>query len=127
VPRGQNPTAYKGVDLSNRRVTGPRSSTISRVRLLKASVLALRRHPRANATFSDDRFALHPRVNVAVAVAADDALIAPVAIDGELGIRPVVSFTLAADHRSLYDADADAARFLVETRGLLEQPLALTL
>jgi pyruvate dehydrogenase E2 component (dihydrolipoamide acetyltransferase) len=166
--------------------------------IVKASALALRRHPRANASFSDDRFALHPRVNVAVAVAADDALIAPVvfdadgktigaiaadtrrliesvrsgrvapadleggtftvsnlgmygvdrfegiinapqsailcvgavsdrpvAIDGELGIRPVASFTLAADHRILYGADA--ARFLAEIRGLLEHPLALAM
>ena len=166
--------------------------------IVKASALALRRHPRANASFRDDRFALHPRVNVAVAVAADDALIAPVvfdadaktlgaiaadtrrliesvrsgrvapadleggtftvsnlgmygvdrfegiinapqsailcvgavserpvAIDGELAVRAVASFTLAADHRILYGADA--ARFLVAIRGLLEHPLALAL
>jgi pyruvate dehydrogenase E2 component (dihydrolipoamide acetyltransferase) len=166
--------------------------------IVKASALALRRHPRANASFSDDGFALHPRVNVAVAVAAADALVAPVvfdadgktigaiaadtrrliesvrsgriapgdleggtftvsnlgmygidhfegiinapqaailcvgavsdrpvAIDGELAVRPVASMTLAADHRILYGADA--ARFLVEIRELLEHPLALAL
>ncbi|HEY8584354.1 MAG TPA: dihydrolipoamide acetyltransferase family protein [Capillimicrobium sp.] len=48
-----------------------------------------------------------------------------VAVDGQPAVRPIMSMTLACDHRILYGADA--ARFLDEIRGLLEQPLALAL
>jgi pyruvate dehydrogenase E2 component (dihydrolipoamide acetyltransferase) len=166
--------------------------------IVKACALALRRHPRANGSFADNGFELHERVNVAVAVAADDALVAPVvadadrktvgqiaadtrrlidavregrvapadleggtftvsnlgmygierfegiinppqaailcvgavadrpvAVDGELAIRPIASMTLAADHRILYGADA--AAFLTDVRRLLERPLGMAL
>ncbi|HEX5191781.1 MAG TPA: dihydrolipoamide acetyltransferase family protein [Solirubrobacteraceae bacterium] len=166
--------------------------------IVKACALALRRHPRANGSFTEDGFELHPRVNVAVAVAAEDALVAPVvadadrktvgqiaadtrrlieavrgghiapadleggtftvsnlgmygidrfegiinppqaailcvgavadrpvAVDGELAIRPIVSMTLASDHRILYGADA--AAFLSDVRRLLERPLGMAL
>ena len=166
--------------------------------IVKASALALRRHPRANGSFAEDRFVLHPRVNVAVAVAVEGSLLTPVvfdadttslgeiarqtrrliergragqlapaelegatftvsnlgmfgidrfegiinapqsailcvgavrdrpvAVDGEVVIRPVASMTLAADHRILYGADA--AAFLVEIRRLLEHPLTMAL
>jgi pyruvate dehydrogenase E2 component (dihydrolipoamide acetyltransferase) len=166
--------------------------------IVKACALALRRHPRANGSFADDRFLLHPRVNVAVAVAVEGSLLTPVvpdadvksvgeiaretrrlieraragqlspaeldggtftvsnlgmfgidrfegiinapqsailcvgavrdrpvAIDGEVVIRPVASMTLAADHRILYGADA--AAFLVDVRQFLEHPLTMAL
>jgi pyruvate dehydrogenase E2 component (dihydrolipoamide acetyltransferase) len=166
--------------------------------IVKACGLALRRHPRANGSFADGRFLLHPRVNVAVAVAVEGSLLTPVvpdadakpvgeiaretrrlieraragqlspaeldggtftvsnlgmfgidrfegiinapqsailcvgavrdrpvAIDGEVVIRPVASMTLAADHRILYGADA--AAFLVDVRQFLEHPLTMAL
>jgi pyruvate dehydrogenase E2 component (dihydrolipoyllysine-residue acetyltransferase) len=166
--------------------------------IVKACALALRRHPRANGSFAEDRFVLHPRVNVALAVAVEGSLLTPVvfdadttsvgeiaretrrlieraragrlapaeldgatftvsnlgmfgidrfegiinapqsailcvgavrdrpvALDGEVVIRPVASMTLAADHRILYGADA--AAFLVQIRRLLEHPLTLVL
>ena len=166
--------------------------------IVKACALALRRHPRANGSFSAGRFLLHPRVNVAVAVAVEGSLLTPVvpdadvksvgeiaretrrlieraragqispaeldggtftvsnlgmfgidrfegiinapqsailcvgavrdrpvAIDGEVVIRPMASMTLAADHRILYGADA--AAFLVDVRRFLEHPLAMAL
>jgi pyruvate dehydrogenase E2 component (dihydrolipoamide acetyltransferase) len=46
--------------------------------VLKAAALALREHPRVNASFRDDRFVLHQDVNVGFAVAVDDALVVPV-------------------------------------------------
>ena len=46
--------------------------------IVKACALCLRRHPRANGSYVDGRFELHERVNVGVAVAADDALVVPV-------------------------------------------------
>lgn len=47
----------------------------------------------------------------------------PVAVDGQVVVRPMMSLTLASDHRILYGADA--ARFLSDVRELLEQPLGL--
>jgi pyruvate dehydrogenase E2 component (dihydrolipoamide acetyltransferase) len=49
--------------------------------VLKAAALALREHPRVNASFEDDRFVLHAIVNVGFAVATDDALIVPTVRD----------------------------------------------
>lgn len=49
----------------------------------------------------------------------------PVAIHGEVVIRPMMSMTLACDHRILYGADA--AEFLSDVRGILEEPLAMVL
>lgn len=48
-----------------------------------ASGRALRDHPRLNGAFRDARFELHERVNVAVMVAAPDALYAPVIADAD--------------------------------------------
>lgn len=42
--------------------------------VIKAAALALREHPRVNASFREDGFVLHQDVNVGFAVAADDAL-----------------------------------------------------
>jgi pyruvate dehydrogenase E2 component (dihydrolipoamide acetyltransferase) len=68
--------------------------------VVKACALALREHPRANGSYRDGRLELHSRVNVGVAVAADDALIVPTVFD--------------ADEKSL----GEIAR---ETRGLAER------
>jgi pyruvate dehydrogenase E2 component (dihydrolipoamide acetyltransferase) len=51
--------------------------------VVKASALALREHPRANSSYRDGRLELHARVNVGVAVAAEDALIVPTVFDAE--------------------------------------------
>ena len=166
--------------------------------IVKACALALRRHPRANGSFAENGFVLHPGVNVAIAVAVEGSLLTPVvrdaeaksvgeiaretrqlieraragrlspaeldggtftvsnlgmfgidrfegiinapqsailcvgatrdrpvALDGEVVIRPVASMTLAADHRILYGADA--AAFLVDVRRFLEHPLTMAL
>lgn len=166
--------------------------------VVKAAAVALRRHPRANGSYRDGRFELHPRVNVGVAVAADNTLIVPTvfdadtkslgaiaaetrrliervhsgkitppelsggtftvsnlgmfgidrfagiinapqaailcvgairerptAVDGQVVVRPIMSLTLACDHRILYGADA--AQFLTEVRECLEQPLTMLL
>jgi pyruvate dehydrogenase E2 component (dihydrolipoamide acetyltransferase) len=51
--------------------------------VVKACALALRRHPRANGSYRDGRFELHSRVNIGVAVAADDALVVPTVFDAD--------------------------------------------
>ncbi|HZV72261.1 MAG TPA: dihydrolipoamide acetyltransferase family protein [Conexibacter sp.] len=49
--------------------------------VVKAVGLALRKFPRANGSYKDGTFELHSRVNVGIAVAADDALIVPTLFD----------------------------------------------
>lgn len=51
--------------------------------VVKACALALREHPRANGSYRDGRLQLHSRVNIGVAVAADDALVVPTVFDAE--------------------------------------------
>jgi pyruvate dehydrogenase E2 component (dihydrolipoamide acetyltransferase) len=52
--------------------------------VVKACALALREHPHANGSYRDGRLLLHSRVNVGVAVAADDALVVPTIFDADL-------------------------------------------
>jgi pyruvate dehydrogenase E2 component (dihydrolipoamide acetyltransferase) len=49
--------------------------------VIKACAIALSRHSRVNASYTDGNFKLHRRVNIGVAVASEDALIVPVVRD----------------------------------------------
>ncbi|MGB2710425.1 MAG: dihydrolipoamide acetyltransferase family protein, partial [Conexibacter sp.] len=51
--------------------------------VVKAAALALRDFPRANGAYKDGKFELYSRVNVGVAVAAQDALIVPTVFDAD--------------------------------------------
>jgi pyruvate dehydrogenase E2 component (dihydrolipoamide acetyltransferase) len=51
--------------------------------VVKACALALREHPRANGSYKDGALQLHSRVNVGVAVAAQDALVVPTVFDAD--------------------------------------------
>ncbi len=65
--------------------------------IVKACALALREHPRANGAYRDGRFELYSRVNVGVAVAAQDSLVVPTVFDADRkGLRQI-----AADSRAL--------------------------
>ncbi|HYP55442.1 MAG TPA: dihydrolipoamide acetyltransferase family protein [Solirubrobacterales bacterium] len=65
--------------------------------VVKACALALREHPRANGAYRDGRFELYSRVNVGVAVAAEDALVVPTVFDADRkGLRQI-----AAESRGL--------------------------
>jgi pyruvate dehydrogenase E2 component (dihydrolipoamide acetyltransferase) len=65
--------------------------------IVKACALALREHPLANGAYKDGRFELYSRVNVGVAVAAQDALVVPTVFDADKkGLREI-----ATDARSL--------------------------
>jgi pyruvate dehydrogenase E2 component (dihydrolipoamide acetyltransferase) len=46
--------------------------------LVKACAVALRRHPRVNASWEEERTVFHEDVNVGIAVAVDDGLVVPV-------------------------------------------------
>jgi pyruvate dehydrogenase E2 component (dihydrolipoamide acetyltransferase) len=65
--------------------------------VVKACALALRAFPLANGAYKDGRFELYSRVNVGVAVAAQDALVVPTVFDADRkGLREI-----AADTRAL--------------------------
>jgi pyruvate dehydrogenase E2 component (dihydrolipoamide acetyltransferase) len=71
--------------------------------VVKAAALALREFPRANGAYKDGRFELYERVNVGVAVAAEDALIVPTIFDADrksIGEVALESRALAARVRS---------------------------
>jgi pyruvate dehydrogenase E2 component (dihydrolipoamide acetyltransferase) len=51
--------------------------------VVKACANALREHPRVNAAYKDGKFELYSRVNVGVAVAANDALVVPTVFDAD--------------------------------------------
>jgi pyruvate dehydrogenase E2 component (dihydrolipoamide acetyltransferase) len=65
--------------------------------VVKACALALRQHPLANGAYKDGRFEMYSRVNVGVAVAAQDALVVPTVFDADRkGLREI-----ATDARAL--------------------------
>jgi pyruvate dehydrogenase E2 component (dihydrolipoamide acetyltransferase) len=65
--------------------------------VVKACALALREHPLANGAYKDGRFELYSRINVGVAVAAQDALVVPTVFDADKkGLREI-----ATDARAL--------------------------
>jgi pyruvate dehydrogenase E2 component (dihydrolipoamide acetyltransferase) len=45
--------------------------------IVKAVALALRRHPKLNASYSGDQLVLHRHIHIGIAVATDEALIVP--------------------------------------------------
>jgi len=59
--------------------------------VIKAAALALRRIPRANASYSDDAILLWSEVNIAVAVALDDGLITPIVKNADTKRLPEIS------------------------------------
>jgi pyruvate dehydrogenase E2 component (dihydrolipoamide acetyltransferase) len=51
--------------------------------VVKACALALREHPAANGSYRDGRLQVHGRVNVGVAVAAENSLVVPTVFDAD--------------------------------------------
>jgi pyruvate dehydrogenase E2 component (dihydrolipoamide acetyltransferase) len=65
--------------------------------VVKACAIALREFPRANGAYRDGRWELYERVNVGIAVAAQDALVVPTIFDADTkGLR-----VIAAEARAL--------------------------
>ena len=68
--------------------------------VVKAAALALREHPRANGAYRDGRVEEYARINVGVAVAAQDALVVPTVFDADLkGLRQIATETRALAQR----------------------------
>jgi pyruvate dehydrogenase E2 component (dihydrolipoamide acetyltransferase) len=60
--------------------------------IVKTCAIALREFPKANGAYRDGRFELYSRVNVGVAVAAQEALVVPTVFDADAkGLRQIAS------------------------------------
>jgi pyruvate dehydrogenase E2 component (dihydrolipoamide acetyltransferase) len=91
--------------------------------VVKAAALALRELPRFNASYVDGRIECYSRVNVGVAVAAEDALLVPVVTDADrktLGDLAAETARLAdgARRRTLRPEDLQGATFTVSNLGM---------
>ena len=91
--------------------------------VVKACALALREHSRANAAYRDGAFELYQRVNVGIAVAADDSLIVPTLFDADR--KPLLDVarearTLAERVRSrqITPAELSGGTFTVSNLGM---------
>jgi pyruvate dehydrogenase E2 component (dihydrolipoamide acetyltransferase) len=68
--------------------------------VVKACALALREHPHANGSYRDGRLQLYSRINVGVAVAAENALVVPTVFDaGEKSLGEIARETRALAER----------------------------
>ena len=68
--------------------------------IVKACAIALHEHPRANGAYRDGRIELYSRVNVGVAVAAQDALVVPTVFDADRkGLRQIAEEALGLAQR----------------------------
>ncbi len=91
--------------------------------VVKACAIALRRFPRANGAYKDGKFELYSRVNVGIAVAAQDALVVPTVFDADRkGLREIAADarTLAAKVRDgkITPPELSGATFTVSNLGM---------
>jgi pyruvate dehydrogenase E2 component (dihydrolipoamide acetyltransferase) len=91
--------------------------------VVKAAALALREYPRVNASYRDGAVEAYSRINVGIAVAAQDALVVPTIFDADrlsLGEIARASRTLAAHVRdgSVSPAELAGGTFTVSNLGM---------
>jgi pyruvate dehydrogenase E2 component (dihydrolipoamide acetyltransferase) len=91
--------------------------------VVKACALALREFPRANGAYRDGRIELYSRVNVGVAVAAQDALVVPTVFDADVkGLRQISTETRALASRvrdgSITPPELSGGTFTVSNLGM---------
>jgi len=91
--------------------------------IVKACAIALREFPKANGAYRDGRFERYSRVNVGVAVAAEEALVVPTVFDADRkGLRQIAADTraLAAKVRdgSVIPPELSGATFTVSNLGM---------
>ena len=91
--------------------------------VVKAAALALREFPRANGAYKDGGFELYERVNVGVAVAAENALIVPTIFDADrksLGEIAIEAKALAARVRAgqITPPEVSGGTFTVSNLGM---------
>jgi pyruvate dehydrogenase E2 component (dihydrolipoyllysine-residue acetyltransferase) len=91
--------------------------------VVKACGLALREFPRANGAYRDGKIELYSRINVGVAVAAQDALVVPTVFDADLkGLRQISAETRALASRvrdgSITPPELSGGTFTVSNLGM---------
>ncbi|MGA8805006.1 MAG: dihydrolipoamide acetyltransferase family protein [Solirubrobacterales bacterium] len=91
--------------------------------VVKACALALREFPRANGAYRDGRIELYSRINVGVAVAAQDALVVPTVFDADRkGLRQISAETRALASRvrdgSITPPELSGGTFTVSNLGM---------
>ena len=91
--------------------------------VVKACAIALREHPRANGAYRDGKIELYARVNVGVAVAAQDALVVPTVFDADQkGLRRIAGETRALAARvrdaSITPPELSGGTFTVSNLGM---------
>ena len=91
--------------------------------VVKACALALREFPRANGAYRDGRIELYSRINVGVAVAAQDALVVPTVFDADRkGLRQIPAETRALAARvrdgSITPPELSGGTFTVSNLGM---------
>jgi pyruvate dehydrogenase E2 component (dihydrolipoamide acetyltransferase) len=69
-------------------ITAALETAPSSAMLVRACALALREHPRANASYRDSRFELYSRLNVGVVVAAESVYAIPTVFDADRKALP---------------------------------------
>ena len=91
--------------------------------VVKACALALREFPRANGAYRDGRIEIYSRINVGVAVAAQDALVVPTVFDTDRkGLRQISTETRALAARvrdgSITPPELSGGTFTVSNLGM---------
>ncbi len=102
--------------------TGARPPSLNDM-IVKAAALALRDHPQANGSYRDGGFEFYSRVNIGIAVAAEDALVVPTIFDADeksLGAIAAESRRLAERVRSatVTPAELSGGTFTVSNLGM---------
>jgi len=93
--------------------------------IVKAAAMTLQKHPRVNGSFADDRFILHSRVDIGLAVALEDGLITPVLRDCaarsaiELA-REARALVERAKERKLNPAEYTGSTFTISNLGMYD-------
>jgi pyruvate dehydrogenase E2 component (dihydrolipoamide acetyltransferase) len=91
--------------------------------VVKACAIALREYPRANGAYRDGKWEIYSRVNVGIAVAANDALVVPTIFDADQkGLRLIATEARALASRvrdqSITPPELSGATFTVSNLGM---------
>lgn len=93
--------------------------------IVKAVSVALKRHPKINASFMGESIRYHKRVNIGIAVALEDGLISPVIKDADLkGLKKIADETkdliLRARTKSLMPDEYEGGGITISNLGMFD-------
>ena len=93
--------------------------------LLRASALALKKHPGLNASLRNERIIIHPEINIGIVVGLDDGLLVPVLKGcGELTLEEIAQrakqLVERARNRQLSDKELSGGTFAISNMGMYQ-------